>query len=122
MQPLRRAEPHQPVIGGVIVDPVEAAPLGVEGTEPRRVLVRLAPKLGRSRATGDPAEGREVLGCVGRPLPRDRLAQGGIGREQVHVGKDWALIQIPFRLASRGHGSSPSLDRCKLIARQRPQK
>ena len=122
MQPLRRAEPHQPVIGRVIVDPVEAAPLGVEGTEPRRVIIRLAPELGRSRTAGDPAEGREVLGGVGRPLPRDRLAQGGIGREQVHVGKGRALIQIPFRLASRGHGSSPPSVFFKLIARQRPQK
>jgi hypothetical protein len=32
----------------VIVDAVEAAPLGVKGTQPRRVLIGLAPELGRA--------------------------------------------------------------------------
>ena len=83
MQPLRRAEPHQPVVGRMIVDAVEAPALGIEGAEPRRVLVGLTPKLGSGRTPGNPAESGEVFSRVGRTLTRDRLAQRGIRREQV---------------------------------------
>ena len=105
MQPLSRAEPHQPVIGGMVLDAVEATALGIEGAEPRSVLVGLPPKLGGGRTnTNRPKAARFPAASV--TLTRDRLAQRHIGREQVHVGKGRALIQSAS--ASRaGHGSPP---------------
>ena len=106
MKPLRRAEAHQPVIGGMVVEAVQAPPLRVECSEPRRILVGLAPELGRGGAPGDPAEGGEVLGGIGGALPRHRLAQDDVRREQVHVGKGRALVQhlLSLRNWIRRHG------------------
>jgi hypothetical protein len=77
----------------MIVDAVEAPALGIKGAEPRRVLVGLPPELGSGRTPGNPAESGEVFSRVGRTLTRDRLAQRGIRREQVHVGKGRALVE-----------------------------
>jgi hypothetical protein len=93
----------------MVLDAVEATALGIKGAEPRGVLVGLPRKLGGSGTPGNPAESGKVLGGIGRTLTRDCLAQRHIGREQIHVGKGRALIQVRFRFTSRGHGSPPPM-------------
>ena len=46
----------------MVLDTVEAAALGIEGAQPRGVLVGLAPEFGRGGAPGNPAKGGEALG------------------------------------------------------------
>ena len=93
MQPLSRAEPHQPVIGWMVLDAVEATALGIEGAEPRGMLIGLPPKLGSGGTPGNPAEGGKAFGGIGHALARDGLAQRRIRREQVYVGEDRALVE-----------------------------
>ncbi len=59
----------------MVLDTVEAAALGIEGAQPRGVLVGLAPEFGGGGAPGNPAKGGEALGRIGRALARDGLAQ-----------------------------------------------
>ena len=75
---LRRAEPHQPVISGVVVYPVQPASLRIEGAEPRGVLIGLPPEISCRGAAGDPAESGKVFGGIGAPLAGDGLAQGDV--------------------------------------------
>ena len=110
MQPLSRAEPHQPVIGGMVLDAVEATALGIEGAEPRgRTLSPAARDSAAAGASGNSAESGKVLASVGRTLTRDRLAQRHIGHKRFTSGEGRALIQIRLRFTSRGHGSPPPM-------------
>jgi hypothetical protein len=111
------------VIGRVVVDTIDPPPLCIKGAKPGWILIGLPSELGSSGAAGDPPESCEIFGRVGSTLTRDGLAQSGIRREQVHVGKGRALVEILFRLTSRGHGSLPPPHFFpELIARLRPQK
>jgi hypothetical protein len=93
----------------VVVDTIDPPPLCIEGAKPGWILIGLSSELGSSGAAGDPPESSEIFGRFGSTLARDGFAQSGIGREQVHVGKRRALVEIRFRFASRGHDSSPPL-------------
>jgi hypothetical protein len=106
MQPLRRAKSHQLVVGRVVINPVDSAPLRIESAKAWRIVVGEAREIGSASAAGNPAEGGKILCRVSRTLTRNSLAQNGIRSEQVYVSKGRALIE---HLLSRrnwigGHG------------------
>jgi len=100
----------------MVLDAVEAPSLGIEGAKLRWILIRLPPELTGGSAPRYAAESGKVLGGIGGTLARYRLTQGGIGGEQIHVGKGRALIQIRFCFKRCGHGSPPHCD-CPSLSR-----
>src|SRR5262245_7603899 len=93
MQALGHTHGHALVVGGVEFDHVEPAALGIEGPEPRRVLIgKPAPLEGRGAAAGRPKD-FESLHRSAAALAGDGLDEDAVGAEQVHVLEWWALIQ-----------------------------
>jgi hypothetical protein len=93
VETLGRADRHDRVIGGVVLDALEVASLRIEVLEPRRVLIGEPPEFERLGAACQGAEGFQLgIGPVST-LPGHGLAKRGVRREQVHVGKGRALVE-----------------------------
>jgi hypothetical protein len=56
MQPLRRAKSHQLVVGRVVINPFESAPLRIESAKAWRIVVGEAREIGSASAAGNPAD------------------------------------------------------------------
>ena len=104
MQALGHAGRHQIVVGWVELDEIEPPALCVEGLEAGRYFVGEARQLdGLGRAAPN-TESFEIGGCIRATFPRDGLAQGGIGREEVHAHKGRTLVCDLVRVEGRWHG------------------
>lgn len=74
---------HEPVIGGVVVDPIQAVAEPIVGAQDGRVGVGRHPPLDALRIAGPPAQLVQTLAGPSRPVTRHTLQQRRVGREQV---------------------------------------
>src|SRR5262245_12879830 len=65
-------------------------------------------------AAADRPEFHEPWDRVCRPFPADRLLEGGIGREQIHVLERRALVENLMRLERLEHAPAPLKDSLNL--------
>ena len=85
------AQLHQPVIGGMELDLVDALAITIEGLQARPILIGLPAQLHHFAADQHAIRGDRRLG-PGTAVAGQRLAQGQIGRVGVVGRQRWRLV------------------------------
>ena len=96
MEPLGGTKLHEPVIGGMALNSVDAPPPRIEILELRGMLVCEPAKLERGSTSCKSAKGSELfVGRRGAFSPHSLLKRR-VGREQIHSNNRRALIESLF--------------------------